>query len=216
MRPLNWSQATITFYSSDQLRCSFKAGNLPMMCTRTISNVLVTKTLIDSEAGLNVLSVKTFEKLQLPYEQLLSTKPFSGVMEGSTVPIGRVQLAVTFGERKNYDTEIIIFDVAHIHMPYNVIPGYPALTKFMAVTHHGYNILKMPGSGGIITIACDEKDAVCTLEHNYRATLAERLDDEEDEPPREIPRKKKKKLFPMEHPRASGSVSGNGAMHPIA
>ena len=39
-----------------------------MMCTHTINNVLVTKTLIDSEAGLSVLSVETFETLQLLYK----------------------------------------------------------------------------------------------------------------------------------------------------
>ena len=31
----------------------------------------------------------------------------------------------------------------------------------MAATHHGYNILKMPGSDGIIAVACKEKDVVC-------------------------------------------------------
>ena len=59
-RSLNWSQTTITFDPSDELRCSFMAGKLPMMCTPTISNVLITKTLIDIESGLNVLSVETF------------------------------------------------------------------------------------------------------------------------------------------------------------
>ena len=54
----------------------------------------------------------------------------------------------------NYHTELIDFDVAHIHLPYNAILGYPALAKFMEVTHHGYNVLKMPGSGGIITVPC--------------------------------------------------------------
>ena len=43
----------------------------------------------------------------------------------------------------------------------------------MAVTDHGYNILKMTGSGGVITIACEEKDVVCTLEHAYRSVAAE-------------------------------------------
>ncbi|KAI4972396.1 hypothetical protein ZWY2020_003321 [Hordeum vulgare] len=89
-------------------------------------------------------------------------KPFSRVTEWSTVPIGQVHLSVTFGERKNYHTEIIVFHVARIHLPYNVILGYPALAKFMAMTHHGYNVLKMLGSGGVITIACEEKDVVCT------------------------------------------------------
>ena len=30
---------------------------------------------------------------------------------------------------------------------------YPALSKFMAATHHGYNVLKMPGCNDIITVA---------------------------------------------------------------
>ena len=39
----------------------------------------------------------------------------------------------------------------------------------MAVTHHGYNVLKMPGSGGVITVPCEEKDAVCSLERAFQA-----------------------------------------------
>ena len=50
-----------------------------------------------------------------------------------------------FGQRDNYHTELINFDIAHICLPYNAILGYPALAKFMAVTHHGYNVLKMSG-----------------------------------------------------------------------
>ena len=100
-------------------------------------NVQVTKTLIDGGAGLNVLSADTFDSLRVPYEQLQPTKPFSGVTDGSTTPIGQVRLPVTFGERKNYYTELIDFDVTHILLPSNAILGYPALAKFMAVTHHG-------------------------------------------------------------------------------
>ena len=88
--------------------------------------------------------------------------------DGSTTPIGQVRLPVTFGERKNYRTELIDFDVAHICLSYNAILGYPVLAKFMAVTHHGYNVLKMPGSGGIITVPCEERDAVCSLERAFQ------------------------------------------------
>ncbi|KAI4991689.1 hypothetical protein ZWY2020_040075 [Hordeum vulgare] len=187
-----------------------------MMCTPTISNALVTKTLIDSGAGLNVLSVETFEKLQLPYEQLRPSKPFSGVTEGSTVPIGQVHLPVTFGDHQNYHTEITVFDVAHIHLLYNAILGYPALAKFMAVVHHGYNVLKMSGSGSVITIPCHKKDAVCALERAYRTTVAERSNDEGDELPREGPRKNKKELIPTECLSASVSMTGDGALPPIS
>ena len=46
-----------------------------MLCSPIISNIQVTKTLIDSGAGLNVLSVKTFDNLQVPYDQLQPIKP---------------------------------------------------------------------------------------------------------------------------------------------
>ena len=84
--------------------------------------------------GLNVLSVETFNNLQVPYDQLQPTKPFSGVTDDSTVPIGQVRLPVTFGARDNYRTELIDFDVAYIRLPYNAILGYPVLAKFMAGT----------------------------------------------------------------------------------
>ena len=125
-----------------------------MLCSLVISNVTVTKTLIDGGAGLNVLYVQTFNRLQVPYYQLHPTKPFSGVTDGSIHPIGQVRLPVTFGKRNNYHTELIEFDIAHIGLPYNAILGYPALAKFMAATHHNYNILRMPGSGGIIMVSC--------------------------------------------------------------
>src|SRR4051812_36127132 len=132
-----------------------------MLCSPVINNLLVTRTLIDGGAGLNVLSVETFNNLQVPYDQLQPTKPFSGVTDGSTILIGQVRLPVTFGARSNYRTELIDFDIAHIRLPYNAILGYPALAKFMAITHHGYNVLKMPGSGGGHTGASGSKEAEC-------------------------------------------------------
>ena len=57
--PLRWSQCAITFNSADQLKCAATAGALPMLCSLVISNVQVTKTLIDGGTGLNVLSVDT-------------------------------------------------------------------------------------------------------------------------------------------------------------
>ena len=154
-----------------------------MLCSPVISNMQVTKTLIDGGAGLNVLPVDTLNNLQVPYDQLQPTKPFSRVTDGSTTPIGQVRLPVTFGECKNYRTELIDFDVAHIRLAYNAILGYPALAKFMAVTHYSYNILKMPGSGGIITVPCEEKDAVCYLECAFQVASIKDPDSKGENPP---------------------------------
>jgi hypothetical protein len=68
-----------------------------MLCSPVISNILVTKTLIDGSAGLTGLSTEMFDRLQVPYDQLQPTKPFSGVTDGSTTLIGQIRLPVTFG-----------------------------------------------------------------------------------------------------------------------
>ena len=204
LHPLRWSSCTITFSFADQLMCAVTAGVLPMLCSPVISNVQVTRTLIDGGAGLNVLSVETFDNLQVPYDQLQPTKPFSGVTDGSTIPIGLVRLPVTFGQRNNYRTELIDFDVAHIRLPYNAILGYPTLAKFMAVTHHGYNVLKMPGSGGVITVPCEERDAVCSLERVFQAAAIEDPDRGSRRLPEDAPKKKKTSFGP--NPQEAGPV----------
>jgi hypothetical protein len=184
-----------------------------MLCTPTISNIAITKTLIDGGAGLNMISVETFELLQVPYKQLLPTRPFSGVTDGSTMPLGQVRLPVTFGTYKNYHTELINFDVAHIGLPYNAIRGYPALAKFMAVTHHAYNVLKMPGCSGIITVCCDEKDAICSLGSAYKAAATAYPADEDDVKPPEAAPAKKKHLFSQtraETKKVSADGGGSG------
>jgi hypothetical protein len=89
-------------------------GTIPLVCTTTINNITVTKTLIDGGVGLNIISVETFEKMQVPYDHLMPTRPFFGGTDGSTMPLGQVRLAVTFGTHDNYRTEYIDFDVAHI------------------------------------------------------------------------------------------------------
>ena len=62
--------------------------------------------------------------------------------------------------------------MAHISLPYNAILGYPALAKFMAVTHHAYNMVRMPGPGGVITIRGEEEDAARSVEHALKELMA--------------------------------------------
>ena len=82
----------------------------------------------------------------------------------------------------------------------------------MAVTHHGYNVLKMPGSGGVIIVPCEERDAVCSLERAYQAAAVENPDNEGTVyPPEAIPKKKKQLLLqgPQESGISSGASSGS-------
>jgi hypothetical protein len=42
----------------------------------------------------------------------------------------------------------------------------------MAAMHHGLNVLKIPGANGTITVRCNEKDALRSVEHVYREATA--------------------------------------------
>ena len=97
--------------------------------------------------------------------------------------------------------------LAHICLPYNAILGYPALAKFMVMTHHGYNVLKIPGSVRINTVPCEERDAVCSHERAYHAAPAEDPDNEGPLCPPEATPKKKKQLL-RTGPQGSGTSSG--------
>ena len=43
--------------------------------------------------------------------------------------------------------------MADLCSPYHALLGQPALAKFMAVSHHAYLKLKIPGPGGLIAVA---------------------------------------------------------------
>ena len=76
---------------------------------------------------------------------------------------------MTFGTHDNFRTELIDFDIAPIGLPYNAILGYPALARFMAATHPAYNLMKMPRSGGVLTVSGDTRDALQALKLAFRA-----------------------------------------------
>jgi hypothetical protein len=85
---MKWSTCKIGFDEEDHPASTRGVGTLLLLCTPTINNVAVNRTLIDGGAGLNIISVKIFEKMQVPYHQLMPTRPFFRVTEGSTMPIG--------------------------------------------------------------------------------------------------------------------------------
>jgi hypothetical protein len=75
-------------FDEDDRPCSTRAaGTIPLLCTLTINNVGIKRTLTDGGARLNVISNDTFEKMQLPLERLMPTRPFRRVTDGATTPL---------------------------------------------------------------------------------------------------------------------------------
>jgi hypothetical protein len=89
-----------------------------------------------------------------------SWAPFHGIVpSAAATPISQIVLPMTFKTRQNFRMEIIQFEVANFETAYNSFLGRPALSKFMAVPHYTYLVLKMPGPCGVISIRGDVKQA---------------------------------------------------------
>jgi hypothetical protein len=128
---------------------------VPPVLDPMVAEVRLTKVLINSGSGLNLIFVSTFRKMGLDFTNMLapSKSPFYSIVPGNAAhPLGMVVLPVTFGTRENYRTEFIKFEVANFESSYHAILGRPALAKFMAVLHYIYLLLKMPEQSGVLTL----------------------------------------------------------------
>jgi hypothetical protein len=67
----------------------------------------------------------------------------------------------------------IQFEVADFETSYNAFLGWPTLSKFMAIPHYAYLVLKMPGPHGVISIRADGKRAFGCNKESYET--ADRL-----------------------------------------
>jgi hypothetical protein len=85
---LKRSTNKISFDEEDHPISTKAVGTIPLLCTPTINDIAVNRILIDGGAGLNIISIEVFEKMQVPYHWLMPTRPFFRVIEGSTTPIG--------------------------------------------------------------------------------------------------------------------------------
>jgi hypothetical protein len=156
LTPLRWSEVPITFSRADQWTSFSEPGRFPLVLKLVVSGSRLNKVLIDGGSGLNVLFTKTLKKMKLDITHMLtkSTSPFYGIVPRNVaIPLGSGVLPVTFGESwDNYRTKYIKFEVANFEMSYHAILGRPAITKFMAVPHYTYLVLKMPSPAGVLSL----------------------------------------------------------------
>ena len=154
---LDWSEVPITFDRTDHPLNLPKPGRYPLILAPIIGTTKMSKVMIDGGSTLNILFAKTFDALGLKRSDLKpSRSPFHGIIPGkAATPIGTIWLEVTFGSKKNFRTELIKFEVADIDSSYQAIIGRPGITKFMAIPHYPYLMLKMPGPKGVISLRGD-------------------------------------------------------------
>ena len=88
--------------------------------------------------------------------------------------MGQITFPVQFGTADHFHTEYVNFFVADFDTAYHAILGRPALTKFMAVPHYVYLVLKIPMEQGVLTLRANVSTAYkCEREE---LTLAKAMD----------------------------------------
>jgi hypothetical protein len=151
---LKWSEVPITFDRKDHPDNVPQPGSYPLVVAPLLKSRRVHKVLIDGGRGINVLYALTLDELGIPRSALRSSMaPFHGVIPGiEALPLGQIDLPVTFGDVRNVRTEILTFEVVGFSGTYHAILERPVYAKFMAMPNYTYLKLKIPGLKGIITV----------------------------------------------------------------
>ena len=165
---LKWSGTAITYDRNDHPERVLRPGRYPLVVDPIVSDKRLTKVLMDGGSGLNVLYAETLDAMGISRARIQpSGEPFYGVVPGKTaVPLGQIDLPVTFGTPINYRTETLTFDVVDFPGSYHAILGRPCYAKFMAIPNYIYLKLKMPGPRGVITVSTSLQRAYeCEVEN---------------------------------------------------
>jgi hypothetical protein len=116
---------------------------------------------------------RTLQALGISIADLIQsdTPFFSIVPTEEKYPLGHLYMLVPFGAWDNYQTEFLCFEVARFDCGYNAIIGRPRPTKFMAISHYMYMILKMLGPQGIIIVRANFQGAAECFQGTIQTAL---------------------------------------------
>jgi hypothetical protein len=106
-------EVPITFDRVDHPNHVPQPGSYPLVVAPLFKPKRVHKVLMDGGSGINVLYASTLDDMGIPRSVLRpSTAPFHGaVPEMESLPIGQIDLLVTFGDMQNFRIETLNFEV---------------------------------------------------------------------------------------------------------
>jgi hypothetical protein len=84
-------------------------------------------------------------------------------------------LPVQFETAEHFRTDYINFVVVDFDGTYHAILGRPSLTKFMAVPHYSYLVLKMPTEHDVLTLRGNVYTAYTCEEEGFKVAEATNL-----------------------------------------
>jgi hypothetical protein len=90
---------------------------------------------MDGGSGLNIMYVETLDAMGIHRTQLYpSGVPFHGIVPGKrALPLGQINLSITFGDPSNFRKETLTFEVVGFRGTYHAVLGWLCCAKFMAI-----------------------------------------------------------------------------------
>ncbi|XP_066380357.1 uncharacterized protein [Miscanthus floridulus] len=109
---------------------------------------------MDGGSGLNIMYAKMLDAMGIDQSCIRPTRaPFHYIKPGKqAMPLGQIELPVTFMNPTNYRMETLTFKVVGFHRSDHAILGCPCYVKFMVIPNYTYLRLKMLGPYGAITM----------------------------------------------------------------
>src|SRR3954471_10086818 len=114
----------------------------------------MSRVFMDGGSGINLMFASTLAAMRIRKCSLeQSDTTFHGIVPGKGIfPLGKIGLDRIFEKPDNFRQERLEFEVVDWPSQYHSILGRVALTRFLAVPHYAYLLLKMPGPRGVITV----------------------------------------------------------------
>jgi hypothetical protein len=201
---LKWSEFPITFDHKDHPDHVPQSGSYPLVVAPLLKSKRIHKVLMDEGSRINVLYASTLDNMGISQSQLRpSTTLFHEVVPVMEVlPIGQIDLPVTFEDLRNFRTKILTFEVVGFSGMYHAILGRLTYAKSMVVPNYTYLKLKIPSPKGIITVGTTyqrafECDAEC-FQFAKALIWSERLHAEPPSEDQDVPESSKQAAYSFE------------------
>ncbi|VFQ98565.1 unnamed protein product [Cuscuta campestris] len=134
--------------------------NDPLVITMDINGVDVARVLVDTSSSVNILYLKTFQKLRLCRTQLEPLKTSLSSFTGDTVEVeGSIVLPVELGSGEKTVWKKMRFIVVDIKCVHNAILGRPSINKVGAVISMPHLCMKFHTPGGVGEVKGDQRNA---------------------------------------------------------
>jgi hypothetical protein len=145
-----WAKVLISFTEED-FKMKSVIHNGAMVTEVNIARWIIGKVLVDNGSSVDILFLKTFEKMNLSQHMLHPPEyPLQGLGGMPIKPVGKISLPASFGDLDTARTETLTFDVVDIYHSYLAIFGRGIMNKFDAFIRQQFLCMKISAPKGVI------------------------------------------------------------------